>query len=250
MALATGSGGGAPGAAPVDCARPPRGPRLRRRLAWLFGGIAAGAGLVLAAGFVWFAFRVPAEEVSLTRNADGIVVLTGGSSRIADAIELLASGRGQRLLISGVHRATNRAEILRLLPEHEDTVRCCVDLDRSAVNTLGNAVGTREWVKDRGFHSLIVVTSNYHMPRAMAELSHQLPGVALIPFPVVSEKVRAEPWWSHSGTAKLLVSEYVKYNVAVLRMQLDPHATAQASKISDVYLPLLRKWSGFGRSHS
>ena len=35
---------------------------------------------------------------------------------------------------------------------------------------------------------LIVVTSNWHMPRAMVELGHQLPDVTLIPYPVISEK--------------------------------------------------------------
>ena len=61
---------------------------------------------LICGGFVWFIYHVPAEEVALTRNADGIVVLTGGASRITDAIELLAAGRGKRLLISGVHRTT------------------------------------------------------------------------------------------------------------------------------------------------
>ena len=38
---------------------------------------AAGA-VLLGAGFCWFALEDPAEEVTLDRNADGIVVLTGG----------------------------------------------------------------------------------------------------------------------------------------------------------------------------
>src|ERR1043165_3979266 len=116
---------------------------------------------LICAGFAWFIHHVPAEEVALDRNADGIVVLTGGSSRIADAIELLAAGRGKRLLISGVHRTTTTAEIARINPRYEGLVACCVDLDHSAINTVGNAIETRRWVKDRGFTSLIVVTSAY-----------------------------------------------------------------------------------------
>ena len=84
------------------------------------------------------------------RNADGIVVLTGGASRVTDAIELLAAGRGRRLLISGVNRSTNRSEISRLNPEFARVVRCCVDFDRS-LNTLGNAVETRRWTQARAF---------------------------------------------------------------------------------------------------
>src|SRR5499427_10521796 len=136
----------------------------------------AAAGL-LGLGFVWFISRVPAAEIPLDRDADGIVALTGGASRIAAAIELLASGRGKRLLISGAYRATNSKEISRLHPEFARWVRCCVDFDRS-LNTLGNALETKRWAESRGFRSLIVVTSNYHMPRALAEIAHQLPDVA------------------------------------------------------------------------
>jgi uncharacterized SAM-binding protein YcdF (DUF218 family) len=187
--------------------------------------LCAAAALLLAGGFLWFITRVPADEVPLHQTADGIVALTGGASRIADAIELLASGRGKRLLISGANRATNSNEISRLNPEFERWVRCCVDFDRS-LNTLGNAIETRRWAESRGFRSLIIVTSNYHMPRALAEIAHQLPDVALVPFPVVTDRQRAEPWWASSATARLMLSEYVKYIFARLRMGLNPAANA------------------------
>ena len=64
------------------------------------------APVLFGAGFLWFVLRMPTDEVALDRSADGIVVLTGGASRILDAVELLAAGRGKRLLISGVHRGT------------------------------------------------------------------------------------------------------------------------------------------------
>ena len=60
------------------------------------------------------------------------------------------------------------------------------------------------------------------MPRAMAELSHQLPDVALITYPVISEKVKTEPWRSNTDTARLLFAEYLKYLFALTRMRLDP----------------------------
>jgi uncharacterized SAM-binding protein YcdF (DUF218 family) len=191
------------------------------RVCFLLGLIAA---LLLTAGFIWFVRQVPDRELALANKADAIVVLTGGSSRVIDGIELLAAGHGRRLLISGVHRATNTGEISRVAPEYEQVLRCCVDLDRSALNTQGNATGTRRWVHDRGFRSLIVVTSNYHMPRAVAELSHQLPDVTLIPFPVLSDRMRAEPWWSSPGSTRLLLSEYLKYIYAVVRMRINPRA--------------------------
>jgi uncharacterized SAM-binding protein YcdF (DUF218 family) len=212
--------------APRAAERSSRAPRsLLRRLGWSTLVLCSAAALALGLGFLWFVWRVPADEVALDRNADGIVALTGGASRIADAIELLASGRGKRLLISGANRATSSNEISRLNPEFERWVRCCVDFDRS-VNTLGNAIETRRWAESRGFRSLIVVTSSYHMPRALAEISHQLPDVALVPFPVVTVRQRAEPWWTGGATARLMLSEYVKYIFAKLRMGLNPAGSA------------------------
>lgn len=208
-----------PPAAVAGVAPPCRRRWLRRVLAFLGLGIAVCI-LLVGGGFAWFVWRLPAEEVELKRNADGIVVLTGGTSRISDAIELLSSGRGRRLLISGVYPSTGLGEISRSMPEYQQMFSCCIDLDHSARNTLGNALETRRWVRDRGFRSLIVVTSNYHMPRAMAELGRQLPGVALLPFPVVPERLRWESWW-YGANAKLLFSEYLKYMAAMMNVRLD-----------------------------
>src|SRR5262249_57354113 len=81
----------------------------------------------------------------------------------------------------------------------------------------------------RGFHSLVIVTSAYHMPRALAEISHQLPDVALIPYPVVSDRLRLEPWWSNGATTRLVLSEYFKYLYAHLRMRFESVAAETES---------------------
>jgi len=199
-----------------------------RRLGWSALAFCVAAALSIGLGFIWFVRHVPVEEVSPNRSADGIVALTGGASRITDAIELLASGRGKRLLISGAYRGTNSNEISRLNPEFERWVRCCVDFDRS-LNTLGNAVETKRWAESRGFRSLVVVTSNYHMPRALAEIAHQLPEVTLLPFPVVTDRQRAERWWVGWATTRLMVTEYLKFLFTKLRITLDLDAGTTAS---------------------
>jgi uncharacterized SAM-binding protein YcdF (DUF218 family) len=211
-----------------DGPQPPPARLKPRAASIIVGGVVSfvaaliiGTVVAFPAGFLWFTRAVPSEEVPIRRSADGIVVLTGGAARIPDAMELLATRHGKRLLITGVNRNTSVRELAQETPRYHRYFACCVDLDYSAVNTTGNAAETRRWAKSRGFNSLIVVTSSYHMPRSMAELGHQLPDVELIPFPVVTEKMRAEPWWESLPTTKLLLSEYVKYIVARLRMRLE-----------------------------
>ena len=203
-----------------------RGAVRRRHFGAYSARLALAGAIGIVLGFFAFLWLLPAEEVELDRNADGIVVLTGGTSRITDALELLAAGRGRRLLITGVNPGTTTADIAHQFADYGKLLGCCVDLDYSALNTLGNAVETRRWAIDRNFHSLIVVTSAYHMPRALAEISHQLPRVAVIPFPVVSDRLRVEPWWSNGATTKLVLSEYFKFLFAKARMPFDTVTTA------------------------
>jgi uncharacterized SAM-binding protein YcdF (DUF218 family) len=213
---------------------PRRVMRQLRRTILSFCLVVALAGGI---GFVWFLSRVPIAEPTAPERADGIVALTGGASRVNDAVELLAFGYGRRLLITGVYPSTSPREIARHVPQYEDIFTCCVDLDRSAVNTLGNATEARRWAHGRGFRSLIVVTSAYHMPRAMAELRHQLPEVKLIPFPVVTEKMQDEQWWSDPATARLLLSEYAKFILAVARMWINPDAQGVAAEQISTNVP-------------
>ncbi|MGY4567335.1 YdcF family protein [Bradyrhizobium sp. USDA 3256] len=180
----------------------------------------AVAFVAAAVGFVGFLSQLRGVETAPPQNADGIVVLTGGSSRVSDAMELLAAGYGKRLLISGVHPTNDASDISRSVPDSKGLMSCCVDLDRSALNTRSNAAETRRWARERGFKSLIVVTSNYHMPRAIVELSHAMPDVTLIPFAVVGDKWRDEPWWTSGATFRLLLSEYAKYVAAEMRVRL------------------------------
>ena len=199
---------------------------LARWIGFLTMFVAAVGTVLLAVGFFWFVFSIPNDDISQDRKADGIVVLTGAASRIPDAIELLAAERGKRLLITGVYRDTNAREIARLTPLYSKFFTCCIDLDKNALNTFGNALETKRWAREHNFNSLIVVTSSWHMPRAMAELSHQLPDATLIPFPVISEKVKSEPWWSSPEMARFLLAEYLKYLFALTRMHLDPDSAA------------------------
>jgi uncharacterized SAM-binding protein YcdF (DUF218 family) len=183
---------------------------------------------VLTVGFILFAAGIERRETRLDRAADGIVVLTGGAERIADAVQLLASGRGQRLLITGVHPDTTLEEIGRRVSVARQQLECCADIGRSALNTRGNAIETAQWVRGRGFRSLIVVTSSWHMPRALVELGRALPEVELVPYPVVTDRMREAPWWSSPATSRLLFVEYLKLLLAYVPFRPGPAVTSEA----------------------
>lgn len=189
------------------------------------GGLALGA-LLFAAGYIWFALSLARNEPRLTVRAEGIVVFTGGSDRVQEAAELLARGQAKRMLITGVNRTTRSSVLARLLPVSHKLFDCCVDLGYQAQDTIGNARETREWAQTRNIsHSLIVVTSNYHMPRALAELSAALPDVTLHPFPVVSDHVNVDGWASDASVIRLVGGEYLKYLGALARITLRQNET-------------------------
>ena len=135
---------------------------------------------VLLVGFVLFVSSIE-REIADPPKADGISVLTGDTARIDEAMSLLASGKAQRLLISGVYQKTTKKELEALGTRNSQYLSCCVDLDHEAQNTIDNATETSAWAAKHGYSSVIIVTSNYHMPRALAELGRTMPAVDLYP---------------------------------------------------------------------
>lgn len=191
------------------------------RVAGSFMGILASLAVIFLGGFLLFATGIPRTETPPPRPADGIVALTGGASRISDAMELLAKNQGKRLLISGVNPATRPSELIRLTPEYEKLFTCCIDLGHQALNTTGNAAEIAQWSRALKFRSLIVVTSAWHMPRALVELRREMPDTELIPYSVVTERMRDAPWWMSMHTARLLMLEYLKYLATLARVRLE-----------------------------
>ena len=163
--------------------------------------------------------RPLAGDVAL--KSDGIVVLTGGAERLEEALVLLQNGQGKRLLISGVNPATTREDLRVLLKAGNSRLfDCCVDLDQTAVDTIGNATQAAHWAEKHDYQSLIVVTSAYHMPRSLVELAKADNRLALKPYAVAPSHLRLQDWWEHPNTARLLISEYTKYLLSRARAQL------------------------------
>ncbi len=178
------------------------------------------AAMLWAVGLLAFASRVahstPAADPG---RAQGIVALTGPSpARMSVAVSLLQEGRGERLLISGVNRMNNRDSIRRAARAVAGPVYdCCVDLGFEAVDTIGNARETADWVRARGYDQVIVVTADYHMPRALLELRGAMPHTRLIPYPVATDELNAHAWWRNTRQARRLMIEYTKYLVILTR---------------------------------
>ena len=178
--------------------------------------------LVWGAGLLAFAGRVsdstPAPDPP---SSDGIVALTGASSlRIEAATELLEQGLAQRLLISGVNPDATREQVRQATSTAGRAFDCCVDLGFRAENTLGNAHETAAWTRYHHYRTLIVVTADYHMPRALLELRAAMPGVALRPYPVATQTLDVRRWWATPEAARRMALEYCKYLAVLTRSSL------------------------------
>lgn len=189
------------------------GHRSRRLWAMAF----ALAFAVYAGGLVWFAEDIPRAPQGDAETTDAVVVLTGGQMRLEEGITLLAEGRAKKLLVSGVNRGVELRELLRVAGNPPASVACCVTLGYSADNTAGNAEETRRWMEKEGFHSLRLVTANYHLRRSLLEFRREMPDVRIVPHPVFPESFKRDGWWQWRGTLALIVLEYNKYLAALVR---------------------------------
>ena len=182
----------------------------------------------LAGGFLRYLDRVESFEtvpVASIAPADGIVVLTGGPDRLSAAGDLLEAERAPRLLVSGVNASATPVAVAELLGIDNALLECCVTLGFEALDTRGNAEETAEWLTAEppsnaaapSMSRVIVVTSNYHMQRALYELRHAVPGVELVPYGVTGIDLDREGWWREASNWRVLAGEYSKTLLAMSR---------------------------------
>lgn len=167
-------------------------------------------------GLAWFAAALPDKVVAPDRKTDAIVVLTGGSGRLGQGLELLARQSAAKLFVSGVYRGVDVEELLVISQQTPEELQCCITLGYEADDTRGNAVETATWMKEQGFRSLRLVTATYHMPRSLLEFRRAMPDWEIVPHPVFSRNFKQSEWWLWPGSAALLATEYSKFLVALL----------------------------------
>ncbi len=174
-------------------------------------------------GLGWFGYHINHYKVDLTTQTDAIVVLTGGRHRIAEGIKLINDKLARKMLISGVSQDVSIKDI-----EKQSGVKVNdksqIELGYSATNTVENAAEIRNWIERNKITSVRFVTSNYHIPRGLEELSvYNLP-IKIIAHPVYSEKV-AQKWWQSAGSLSLIFWEYNKFLYTWISHRLSHWAT-------------------------
>lgn len=158
--------------------------------------------------FVDFAYRTSTmrqREVS----TDAIVVLAGGRGRVEEGIRLYRSHSARLLFLVGVDPSVRKGDLFKEKKGERGGEE--VILEKASRNTLENALYTRDLIAQRKVRSIRLITSRYHMMRAVLIFRSILPkDIAVYPYPVDSKNLK-EKWWSHGGSSRLLLGEFYKY---------------------------------------
>jgi uncharacterized SAM-binding protein YcdF (DUF218 family) len=201
----------------------PRVSRPRRRV-WLrrLSAVAAAVAAAWLTGFGWFLY-LGSRDIAPPPHADAIVVLTGGPERVDVALRLLSTGAADRLLVSGAGAKTDLADLAHLSGLDPAPLAPQTTLGHAAHTTRGNALETASWAHAEQVRTLLVVTTWFHMPRALVELRRAMPARTLLPYPV--GQLRAEEL-TDAGALRRLIGEYHKYLAALIGLTASPIAVA------------------------
>lgn len=188
-------------------------------------------------GFIWFIGEVPRQSMyNSEQKADAEigVVLTGASGRIVHGLVMLHQKRITKLFITGVDEDVSTSDLFTsaggaLGTRLYNAYKKHISIGKDARSTRGNAIETRKFLehipRDR---RIIVITSNYHIPRSMHEFNRVFPDYDLVAEPIFSPKFPAE-WWRQKNSSLLMVSEYNKFVVSFIAKYI-----ARETKLSEI----------------
>ena len=177
-------------------------------------------------------FNYQERILSLTeyssKKASNIVILTGGSNRIKDGLKIIENFdnsviKNIKLLISGTGKGFTTSNVNKLLPKNvylNKFVKCCVKLDNKSENTYHNAIETFKWAKKNNIKTFILITSNYHMPRAALEFKSRMPNFEIITHPITPKKHDISNWMHSFETFSLIFIEYSKFLIAISKIKI------------------------------
>ena len=177
-------------------------------------------------------FNYQERILSLTeyssKRASNIVILTGGSNRIRDGLKIIKNLENSaiintKLLISGTGKGFTISNVKKLLPKSKSLnifLKCCVELDSKSQNTHSNAIETLKWAKRNNIKAIILITSNYHMPRAALEFKALMPNFEIITHPITPKKHDISNWMYEFKTFSLIFIEYSKFLIAISKIKI------------------------------
>lgn len=176
--------------------------------------------MIWVVGLILFINQIPRNHGAVPQDCDAIIVLTGGSNRIEAGIKILSGNNKLKLLITGVGENASLDDLSRVSKDIDiENIKHLIPnitLGYKAQSTLENVMEAKEWLEKNYFKEFILITSNYHMPRSLAEFQAALRDAKIYPYPVFSEAVKVNEWWLFSGTFALIISEYNKYLIFLL----------------------------------
>jgi len=174
------------------------------------------------------AYNQPDVTAEIAPNT-GIVVATGSGGRIEAGLALMTQGIAERMLISGTGSGVSKADIIRIIDAESESnqaafrqsVICCVDLDQ-AVDTIGNAKEAENWANRHHLKTLILVTADYHMPRALVLFHQHMPQRQIIPHAVATPSLQLDAgghtqWWMAPQRVQFLMQEMLKFHASQWR---------------------------------
>ena len=158
------------------------------------------------------------------KSGTGIVIATGSEGRLEAGLTLMLADHADHLLISGTGAGVTKPDILRVAnpngvfdePHLKQVIDCCVDLDPAASNTQGNAIQSKHWADQHQLSRIILVTSDFHMPRAITMFRAAMPDRTIIAHQVETpwlqpDQFGALRWWQSTRRVQIISREMVKY---------------------------------------
>jgi uncharacterized SAM-binding protein YcdF (DUF218 family) len=168
--------------------------------------LAGFLALFYATGFLYFAVTLPGPIGHA--KTDAVLVPTGGPGRIARGLEVLRDGDAKRIFVSGVDPEVKPPEFAREFGVRPREMRCCVTLGFLAVDTRSNAGEAAQWLSSNDVRTVRLVTTDWHMRRAAAELRHSIPAtVAVIEDAVPSDPALGQLYLEYNKLLAALVTQ-------------------------------------------
>lgn len=168
--------------------------------------IAGFLALFYALGFLYFAVTLPVPVGHA--KTDAVLVPTGGAGRIARGLEVVREGDARRMFVSGVDPEVTPGEFAREFDVEAREMRCCVTLGFLAVDTRSNAGEAAQWMTSNDVRTVRLVTTDWHMRRASAELRHSIPPhVAVLEDAVPSDPSLGELFLEYNKLLAALVTQ-------------------------------------------